>query len=74
MSDYIDPKGIYLDEVNKKYPRVYQPLGYDTTLAVDSFNKPKVISSFEMMIKRLTKLFVNLKRMPCHMGILFCTK
>ena len=63
--EYLDEKGIYLDEVNKKYPRVYQPLGYDTTLAVDSFNKPKVISSFEMMINAiLTLLFMKPGQFP----------
>ena len=65
VSDYIDSKGIYLDEVNKKYPRVYQPLGYDAVLAVDGYNKPKVISSFEMMVNAiLTLLFMKPGQFP----------
>jgi hypothetical protein len=63
--EYLDSKGIYLDEVNKKYPRVYQTLGYDTTLEIDGYNKPKVISSFEMMINGiLTLLFMKPGQFP----------
>ena len=65
MSDYIDKKGIYLDEVNKRYPRVYQSLGYDALLEVDNFNKPKVISSFELMVDAiLTLLFMKPGQFP----------
>lgn len=65
MSDYIDPKGIYLDEVNKKFPKIYQPLGYDTPLEVDGYNKPKVISSFQMMVNAiLTLLFMKPGQFP----------
>ena len=65
MPDYIDKKGIYLDEVNKRFPRVYQPLGYDTLLEVDNFNKPKVISSFELMVDAIiTLLFMKPGQFP----------
>ena len=65
MSDYIDPKGITLDEVVKRYPRVYSPIGYDTPLELDAFNKPKVISSFEMAINAiLTLLFMKPGQYP----------
>ena len=36
----LDPKGIYLDEVNKRYPTASQPLGYDVLLDLDSAYKP----------------------------------
>lgn len=61
----LDPTGITLDEVNSRYPRVYQQLGYDAVLDVDNFNKPKVISSFELSINAiLTLLFMKPGQFP----------
>ena len=54
----LDPKGIYLDEVNKKYPKSRQLLGYDVLLDTDSMYKPKVISSFEMVVNSVLTLLM----------------
>ena len=50
--------GIYLDEVNRRYPKTFQPLGYDAALAVDSTYKPKVISSFELAVNAVITLLL----------------
>lgn len=52
----LDPKGIYLAEINTKYPRVLQTLGYDVLFDVDEMNKPKVIPTFEMCVNSILML------------------
>lgn len=52
----IDKKGITLAEVKGKYPPSFQSLNYDVLLDVDSMYKPKVISSFEMIINSIIML------------------
>lgn len=54
----LDEKGIYLDEVNRRYPKTFQMLGYDAVLAVDSTYKPKVISSFELAVNAVLTLLL----------------
>ena len=49
----LDEKGITLAEVEHKYPRVFQALGYDVLMDTDSFNKPRVISTFEMCVNAI---------------------
>lgn len=61
----LDKVGITLDEINSKYPKIYQSLGYDAVLDVDGFNKPKVISTFELCINAiLTLLFMKPGQFP----------
>lgn len=61
----IDQKGIKLDEVSLRYPRTFQPLGYDAVLDVDEFTKPKVISSFQLCVNAiLTLLFMKPGQYP----------
>lgn len=52
----LDEKGITLAEVKGKYPPSFQSLNYDVLLDVDSMYKPKVISSFEMIINSIIML------------------
>lgn len=52
----LDEKGITLAEVVNKYPRRFQTLGYDALMDVDAFNKPKVISTFEMCVNAILTL------------------
>ena len=61
----LDEKGITLDEVNAKFPRIYQSLGYDALLDVDAYNKPRVASSFELGVNAiLTLLFMKPGQFP----------
>ena len=61
----IDQKGIKLDEVSLRYPRTFQPLGYDAVLDVDEFTKPKVISTFQLCVNAiLTLLFMKPGQYP----------
>ena len=61
----IDQRGIQLSEVTAKYPRTFQPLGYDVLLDVDECNKPKVISTFQLCINTiLTLLFMKKGQYP----------
>ena len=61
----LDTKGIKLSEVDRKYPRIFQKLGYDVLLDTDSMYKPKVISTFEMCINTiLTLLFMKPGQYP----------
>ena len=52
----LDTKGIKLSEISAKYPRAFQPLGYDTLLDVDEFMKPKVISTYQLCINSILEL------------------
>ena len=52
----LDEKGIYLSEVDKRYPRSFQTLGYDVLMDTDSTYKPKVISTFEMCVNTIITL------------------
>lgn len=52
----LDEKGITLAEIKGKYPPSFQSLNYDVLLDVDSMYKPKVISSFEMIINSIIML------------------
>ena len=54
----LDIKGITLAEVEKRYPRTFQPLGYDTPLDVNALGKPKVLSTFEMCINSILTLLM----------------
>lgn len=61
----LDEQGITLQEVNKKYPSKPQILGYDACMDLDTANKPKVISSFEMAVNIvLTLLFMKPGQYP----------
>lgn len=61
----LDERGIYLAEVNRKYPRSFQTLGYDSLMDVDSMYKPKMISTFEMCVNSiLTLLFMKPGQYP----------
>ena len=61
----LDDRGIYLSEVNNKYPKIYQSIGYDVLLDTDDMYKPKVISSFETCINSLlTLLFMKPGQYP----------
>ena len=52
----LDKQGITLDEIRNKYPPNFQSLNYDTLFDVDSMYKPKVISSFEMIVNSVLML------------------
>lgn len=52
----LDTKGITLAEVTNKYPESFQTLGYDVLMDVDAYNKPKVISTFEMCVNAILTL------------------
>ncbi|MBR5296318.1 MAG: hypothetical protein IKU29_00405 [Parabacteroides sp.] len=52
----LDEKGITLAEVTNRYPRSFQTLGYDVLMDVDDYNKPKVISTFEMCVNAILTL------------------
>ena len=54
----LDPKGIYLDEINRRYPKSCQPLGYDVLLDTDSMYKPKIIPSFELTVNSIITLLM----------------
>ena len=54
----LDEKGIHLNEVNRKYPRSFQVLGYDVLLDTDSMMKPRVISSFDLTINSILTLLL----------------
>lgn len=54
----LDKNGIYLDEVNKRYPRTFQTLGYDVLMDTDNMYKPKVISTFEMVVNSILTLLL----------------
>lgn len=61
----LDEKGITLAEINGKYPRIFQSLGYDALLDVDAYNKPKLASSFELLVNSiLTLLFMKPGQFP----------
>jgi len=61
----LDEKGISLDEIKNKYPESFQSLGYDVLFDVDSSNKPKVISTFQLCINSiLTLLFAKPGNFP----------
>ena len=61
----LDEKGIYLAEVDKRYPRSFQTLGYDVLMDTDSTYKPKVISTFEMCVNAiLTLLYMKPGQYP----------
>ena len=52
----LDPIGIYLAEIDYKYPRVLQTLGYDVLFDTDELNKPNVISTFQMCVNSILML------------------
>jgi hypothetical protein len=52
----LDEKGITLAEVEKRYPRSFQLLGYDVLMDTDSMYKPKIISTFEMCVNSILLL------------------
>lgn len=52
----LDEKGITLAEVEKRYPRSFQSLGYDVLMDTDTFYKPKIISTFEMCVNSILLL------------------
>lgn len=54
----LDPHGITLAEVNARYPSIFQKLGYDVLLDVDSTYKPKVISTFQMCVNIIVTLLM----------------
>lgn len=61
----LDQKGIKLDEVSLRYPRSFQPLGYDALLDTDEFSKPKVVSTFQLCVNAiLTLLFMKPGQYP----------
>lgn len=54
----LDQQGITIDEVNKRYPSIFQRIGYDIALDYDSTYKPKVLSSFEMAVNIILTLLL----------------
>ena len=54
----LDIRGITLAEVERRYPKNFQTIGYDTPLDVNALNKPLVISSFEMAINIILTLLM----------------
>ena len=61
----LDNKGIYLAEIDRKYPKVFQSLGYDVMLDTDSMYKPKVVSTFQLCVNTiLTLLFMKPGQYP----------
>ena len=54
----LDTKGITLAEIEKKYPRVFQTLGYDVLFDTDSMYKPKMISTFQLCINTIITLLL----------------
>lgn len=54
----LDQQGITIDEVNKRYPSIFQRIGYDVALDYDSTYKPKVLSSFETAINIVLTLLL----------------
>lgn len=65
MTVALDQVGIKLAEVKKKYPRSFQPIGYDVALDTDDMYKPKIKSSFQLCIDTiLTLLFMKPGQYP----------
>lgn len=61
----LDTKGITLDEVRGRYPPNFQMLNYDVALDSDSMGKPKILSSFELIVNAvLTLLFMKPGQFP----------
>lgn len=61
----LDERGVRLAEVSNKYPKIFQTVGYDTLMDVDSTYKPKIISTFELCINSiLTLLFMKPGQYP----------
>lgn len=61
----LDEKGITLSEIRHKYPPDFQVLNYDVLMDSDSMYKPKVISSFDLIINSiLTLLFMKPGQYP----------
>ena len=61
----LDEKGITLAEIRNKYPPYFQSLNYDVLMDSDSMYKPKVISSFDLIINSiLTLLFMKPGQYP----------
>ena len=61
----LDPVGIKLSEIEYKYPKLVQNLGYDVLLDTDSLYKPKVIPTFQLCINSiLTLLFMKPGQYP----------
>ena len=61
----LDEKGITLAEIRNKYPPDFQILNYDVLMDSDSMYKPKVISSFDLIINSiLTLLFMKPGQYP----------
>lgn len=54
----LDQVGITLAEVDKRYPSIFQPLGYDVLMDTDSTYKPKVISTFDMCVNIIITLLL----------------
>lgn len=54
----LDPQGITLAEVEKRYPRTFQKLNYDVLMDYDSTYKPKVISTFQMCVNVIITLLM----------------
>lgn len=54
----LDEKGITLDEVNAKFPKIFQSLGYDALLDIDAYNKPRIASSFELGVNAILTLLL----------------
>lgn len=54
----LDTKGITLAEIEYKYPKVFQTLGYDVLFDTDSAYKPKVISTFQLCINTIITLLL----------------
>ena len=52
----LDTVGITLDEIRHKYPPDFQVLNYDVLMDSDSMYKPKVISSFQLIINSILML------------------
>lgn len=54
----LDTQGIRLEEIENRYPKASQLLGYDVLMDIDEFHKPKVISTFDMCCNIIVTLLL----------------
>lgn len=54
----LDIKGITLEEVANKFNVSRQTLGFDTCLDVDSACKPRILSTFELVVNSIIGLLI----------------
>lgn len=52
----LDTQGITLDEVRNKYPPNFQVLNYDVVMDTDGMYKPKILSTFDLIVNSVLSL------------------